>query len=82
MYICIYVYKYTRRKDGAKAPSLLDLFGHFGAKADSSQSVGAAWNADPRPWISVTSVLKLTALKSSKTYAKIHQKSMKIIHQK
>ena len=25
--------RYTRRKDGAKAPSLLDHLGHFGPKA-------------------------------------------------
>ena len=25
----IYIYVYTRRKDGAKTPSLLDHFGHF-----------------------------------------------------
>ena len=32
----IYIYIYTRRKDGAKAPSLLDHFGHFDAKAQIS----------------------------------------------
>ena len=32
---------YTRRKDGAKAPSLLDHLGHFDAKA---------WNLEPGTW--------------------------------
>ena len=27
--MCIYIYIYTRRKDAAQAPSLLDPFGHF-----------------------------------------------------
>ena len=31
--IFIYIYIYTRRKDGAKAPSLLDHLGHFDTKA-------------------------------------------------
>ena len=36
----IYIYIYTRRKDEAKASSLLDHFGHFDAPALRCQSSG------------------------------------------
>ena len=53
-----WAYIYTRRKDGAKAPSLLDHFGHSDAKA-KRQTAPSTWHSAPstnfsvqrpRPW--------------------------------
>ena len=52
-------------------------------KLTAKKGLGATWNTDPRSWIfcsqatSVTSVLKPTALKSSKFYAKVNPKIWK-----
>ena len=42
------MYIYTRRKDGAKAPSLLDHLGHFDAKAWNLEL--GTWTSGPGTW--------------------------------